>query len=67
MIPETLSGPMRTMDETKENKAEAERSLSTIEKNILEAQVVEVIRTCYDPEIPVNIYEIGRASCRERV
>ncbi len=25
----------------------------------LEAQVVEALRTCYDPEIPVNIYELG--------
>ena len=25
----------------------------------LEAGVVEVIKTCYDPEIPVNIYELG--------
>jgi FeS assembly SUF system protein len=26
---------------------------------MLEAKVLEVIRTCYDPEIPVNIYELG--------
>jgi FeS assembly SUF system protein len=25
----------------------------------LEAKVVEMIKTCYDPEIPVNIYELG--------
>jgi len=25
----------------------------------VENQIVEVIRTCYDPEIPVNIYELG--------
>lgn len=25
----------------------------------LEARVVEAIKTCYDPEIPVNIYELG--------
>ena len=25
----------------------------------LEKKVVEVLRTCYDPEIPVNIYELG--------
>lgn len=22
-------------------------------------QIVEVLKTCYDPEIPVNIYELG--------
>jgi FeS assembly SUF system protein len=30
-----------------------------IEKKILESQVIEVMRTVYDPEIPVNIYELG--------
>jgi len=25
----------------------------------LEAKVIEAIKTCYDPEIPVNIYELG--------
>lgn len=25
----------------------------------LETDVIEMIRTCYDPEIPVNIYELG--------
>ena len=25
----------------------------------LEKKVVEVLKTCYDPEIPVNIYEMG--------
>ncbi len=34
-------------------------ALSSIEKSIIEAQVVEALRTCFDPEIPVNIYELG--------
>ncbi len=33
--------------------------ISTIEKTIIEAQANEMIRTCYDPEIPVNIQELG--------
>jgi FeS assembly SUF system protein len=33
--------------------------ISTVEQKLLEAQAVEVIRTCYDPEIPVNIYDLG--------
>jgi FeS assembly SUF system protein len=37
-----------------------ERSqLSSIEKTVVEAQIIESLRTCYDPEIPVNIYELG--------
>ncbi len=30
-----------------------------MEKEKLEAQIIEIIKTCYDPEIPVNIYELG--------
>jgi FeS assembly SUF system protein len=36
-----------------------ERELSSIEQRIIEAEVIEAIQTCYDPEIPVNIYELG--------
>ena len=25
----------------------------------IEMQVIEILRTCFDPEIPVNIYELG--------
>jgi FeS assembly SUF system protein len=34
-------------------------TLSSIEKSIIEAQVIEALKTCFDPEIPVNIYELG--------
>ncbi len=34
-------------------------SLSTVEKSLIEAQVIEVLQLCFDPEIPVNIYELG--------
>ncbi len=33
--------------------------ISAVEKTIIEAQVIEMIQTCFDPEIPVNIYELG--------
>jgi len=35
------------------------KKISSIEKTVMEAQIVEALRTCYDPEIPVNIYELG--------
>lgn len=35
------------------------QQLSSIEKMIIKEQVTEQIRTVYDPEIPVNIYELG--------
>jgi FeS assembly SUF system protein len=36
-----------------------QRSLSTVEMKLIEGQVVEVLRACYDPEIPVNVHELG--------
>lgn len=33
--------------------------MNMAEKLDLEGRVIEAIRTCYDPEIPVNIYELG--------
>jgi FeS assembly SUF system protein len=26
---------------------------------VIEAEVIEALRACFDPEIPVNIYELG--------
>ena len=34
-------------------------SSSAAEQSALREKVIEVLRTCYDPEIPVNIYELG--------
>jgi FeS assembly SUF system protein len=31
--------------------------LKTLEE--IEKQTIEVLKSCYDPEIPVNIYELG--------
>jgi FeS assembly SUF system protein len=46
------------MEDAKE-EANAPAQISTIEQKLIEGQVTEMIRTCYDPEIPVNIYELG--------
>lgn len=32
---------------------------TAINTMVIEAQAVEAIRTCFDPEIPVNIYDLG--------
>ncbi len=29
------------------------------DRELLKKQIIDMIRTCYDPEIPVNIYELG--------
>lgn len=35
------------------------KSLNSIQKSVIEADVIESIRTVYDPEIPVNVYDLG--------
>ncbi len=34
-------------------------SSTPIDKTVLEQKVLDILATCYDPEIPVNIYELG--------
>jgi len=33
--------------------------VNSTEKQILELKIIDALQTCYDPEIPVNIYELG--------
>jgi len=33
--------------------------LTTMDTRPLRDRVVEILKTCYDPEIPVDIYELG--------
>jgi FeS assembly SUF system protein len=33
--------------------------MNPLEKQVLELKVLDALQTCYDPEIPVNIYELG--------
>ena len=33
--------------------------MNSINKLVIEAEVLDALRTCYDPEIPVNVYELG--------
>lgn len=37
----------------------AEKELKDINQRDVENQVIDILKTIYDPEIPVNIYELG--------
>ncbi len=39
--------------------AAAATESAPVEIDELERRIVEALKTCYDPEIPVNIYELG--------
>lgn len=34
-------------------------SLNPIERSLLQSEVVEALREVYDPELPINIYDLG--------
>jgi FeS assembly SUF system protein len=34
-------------------------TLTPIETELIRSQVIEALKTVYDPEIPINIYELG--------
>ena len=33
--------------------------MNCLDKSVLEARIIEALKTCHDPEIPVDIYELG--------
>ena len=37
----------------------SESPIDKIRAEATKAEVIEVLRTCYDPEIPIDIYELG--------
>ncbi len=55
---ETKPIPQTNPAEEANSAAEA-KPLDFREVIALEEKVVEALRSCYDPEIPVNIYELG--------
>jgi FeS assembly SUF system protein len=36
-----------------------ETSTEAIDVEVLKGRVIDTLRTCFDPEIPVNIYDLG--------
>ncbi|MHC4696629.1 MAG: DUF59 domain-containing protein [Planctomycetota bacterium] len=53
-------GTLNSAAETgKQNTPEQLSPVDRIKAQALEAQVIEALRTCYDPEIPINIYDLG--------
>ncbi|HMF15355.1 MAG TPA: iron-sulfur cluster assembly protein [Gemmataceae bacterium] len=48
------------MDPAPEQPADIEQKVAEAAKvQTLEEQIVAALKTCYDPEIPVDIYELG--------
>jgi FeS assembly SUF system protein len=55
-----LPPPSAISAETGPNTAAAaEASTGSIDVGEIEERIIAALRTCYDPEIPVNIYEMG--------
>ena len=45
--------------EQKSNNRMNKESGEIINKQALEEKIISMLKTCYDPEIPVNIFELG--------
>ena len=45
--------------ETEAETVAPKAQLSSIQKSLIGAEVIEQLRTVYDPEIPVNVYDLG--------
>ena len=46
------------MEKENENTVDS-TSISTVEQTLIHGQATEAVKTCFDPEIPVNIHELG--------
>lgn len=42
-----------------QNSEKQESEKKTLDLNQLQYDVIQTLKTCYDPEIPVDIYELG--------
>ncbi|GBG12690.1 calcium-binding protein [Novimethylophilus kurashikiensis] len=46
-------------DKPSETNTNSDTEVAPLDNDALKARVVEVLRSIYDPEIPVNIYDLG--------
>src|SRR5690242_9969604 len=44
---------------TEEEGLRKKNMSSTFDKRAIETKIIEALRKCFDPEIPVNIYDLG--------
>lgn len=42
-----------------DKKTDAASESKTVDLEVLKEEVVKVLKNCFDPEIPVNIYDLG--------
>jgi len=41
------------------DQQQQQEPINPVEQKLIEGRVIDALRTCYDPEFPVNIYELG--------
>ncbi|MFN4260383.1 MAG: DUF59 domain-containing protein [Gemmataceae bacterium] len=59
---EPKPGPAEQPDQaptTQETPETSRPSAASVDAKQLEEQIIAALKTCHDPEIPVNIYELG--------
>src|SRR5437870_13705182 len=50
---------MRHWNKHRQLSRQNKKPMDLTEKQSLELKIIDALQTCYDPEIPVNIYELG--------
>src|SRR5437870_3163457 len=50
---------MRHWNKHRQLSRQNKKPMDLTEKQMLELKILDALQTCYDPEIPVNIYELG--------
>ncbi len=56
---DTNLAPSSELSSQQKQTPSADVNLTEEEKAMVENRIIDALRTCFDPEIPVNIYELG--------
>lgn len=54
-----MPSPIDPENLPEELQVKESRPMTSIEKSLLENEIADNIRTVFDPEIPVNVYDLG--------
>jgi FeS assembly SUF system protein len=57
--PQEIARSLRTRSASAIARSLRRSQMELTDKQMLDLKIIDALQTCYDPEIPVNIYELG--------